>query len=259
MFVSWGRTLWQVTSAFLGIAGMVLFLDGGFVWAGEGWETQPYGVPSRLLPWRQSGYRGYQETTRPSQPPPAVPAAAQKYTITVTLLPHKPQGVRPNSAVLMAHLPQDARIWFNDTPTVSQGTIRHFESPPLTPGKHYYYTARVVWHENGQWVHKTVEVPIQAGEMRCLYLTPVEANKEITANLAQLTPENRKQAERQKVCAVQTGNRLGVMGVPVKIVIKGQPIWLCCADCREKALADPDKTLAQAKELKAKAAGPSKK
>lgn len=259
MFLICGRPLRQAANPFPGMAGVVLLLASGFVQGGEGWETQPYGLPGRLLPWGQPGYQGYHETSRPSQPPPAVPAAARKYTITITVLPHKPEGVDPNSAVLMAHLPQDALIWFNDQPTRSKGMVRHFESPPLTPGKHYYYTARVVWHENGQWVHKTVEVPVHSGELRCLYLTPAEEDREVVANLAQLTPEDRKLAQAQKVCAVESDNRLGAMGVPVKIVIKGQPIFLCCEDCRETALADPDKTLSQVKKLKERVAGPSAK
>src|SRR5579875_1062191 len=150
-----------------------LLLTGGYMLAGEGWETQPYAVPTKRLPGPQAGYRGYHETTRPAQPPPTtVTAAPQKYTITITLLPHKPQGVDPNIGVLMAHLPEDALIWFNDHPTKSKGMVRYFASPPLTPGKGYYYTVRIVWHENGRWVSKTERVPVGAGQMHCIYLTP---------------------------------------------------------------------------------------
>lgn len=76
----------------------------------------------------------------------------------------------------------------------------------------------------------------------------------IQANLAQLSPEDRKLAEAQKYCAVQTDDRLGEMAVPVKLTIKGQPVFLCCKGCQKKALADPDKTLERVKELKAQAA-----
>jgi hypothetical protein len=41
------------------------------------------------------------------------------------------------------------------------------------------------------------------------------------------------------------------MGPPVKLVIKGQPVFLCCGGCEKKALANPDKTLAKVEELKA--------
>jgi hypothetical protein len=46
-------------------------------------------------------------------------------------------------------------------------------------------------------------------------------------------------------------HRLGSMGTPVKVVISGKPVFLCCEGCREKALADPDGTLAKAEKLKA--------
>ncbi len=234
------------------LAGIAVLLAVGSVSAGEGWETQPYGVPTRLLPWGQPGYRGYYETNRPTQPPPSIiTAASQKYTITITLLPYKPQGVDPNIGVLMAHLPEEAQIWFNDHQTKSRGMERYFESPPLKPGKEYFYTARIVWHENGRWVSRSERVPVGAGQMHCIYLTPADEKGTIAANLAKLSPEDRKLAEAQKYCA-EEDSLLGAMGVPVKIMLKGQPVFVCCKGCVEKAQEEPDKTLARVKELKAK-------
>jgi uncharacterized protein (TIGR03000 family) len=236
----------------LTLAAIALLLASSSVPAGEGWETQPYGVPGRLFPWAQPGYRGYYETTRPTQPPPAnVTAAPQKYTITITLLPYKPKGVDPNIGVLMAHLPEDALIWFNDHPTTSRGMVRYFESPPLTSGKEYFYTARLVWHENGKWVSKTERVPIGAGQMHCIYLTSADERSTIAANLGKLGPEDRKLAEAQRYCA-EEDSPLGAMGVPVKIMLKGEPVFVCCKGCVEKAQEDPDKTLARVRELKTK-------
>jgi hypothetical protein len=77
-------------------------------------------------------------------------------------------------------------------------------------------------------------------------------------NLAKLSPEDRKLAEAQRFCAVQDEDRLGSMGTPLKLMIKGQPVFLCCKGCRKQALADPDATLAKVEELKKKAA-PAKK
>jgi hypothetical protein len=92
--------------------------------------------------------------------------------------------------------------------------------------------------------------------------TKVEAGAdeaEIRANLAKLSPEDRKLAEEQKYCAVNTDNRLGSMDEPVKVMVKGQPVFLCCGHCEKKALADPDKTLAKVAELKGKSAEKSAK
>lgn len=75
---------------------------------------------------------------------------------------------------------------------------------------------------------------------------------EIRANLAKLSPEDRSLAEAQKFCVVEQENRLGVMGVPFKVMVNDQPVFLCCKGCRKKALAELDQTLAKVKELKAK-------
>ena len=57
-------------------------------------------------------------------------------------------------------------------------------------------------------------------------------------------------AEQQAFCAVLTKNRLGSMGTPVKLVIESEPVFLCCAACKGKAEATPDKTLKQAQTLR---------
>ena len=76
----------------------------------------------------------------------------------------------------------------------------------------------------------------------------------IKANLAKLSPEDRKLAEEQKWCAIEDDHLLGAMGTPVKVMIKDQPVFLCCKGCVKSAKKDPDKTLEKVKELKAKAA-----
>jgi hypothetical protein len=79
-----------------------------------------------------------------------------------------------------------------------------------------------------------------------------EDEAKIKANLAKLSDADRKEAEAQRFCAVENEDRLGSMGVPVKILIKDQPVFLCCKGCTKQANADPEKTLAKVKELKAK-------
>jgi hypothetical protein len=41
------------------------------------------------------------------------------------------------------------------------------------------------------------------------------------------------------MCPV-TGTSLGSMGVPVKIALRGKPVYLCCKGCIGKAKRDPD-------------------
>jgi multidrug efflux pump subunit AcrA (membrane-fusion protein) len=81
--------------------------------------------------------------------------------------------------------------------------------------------------------------------------TDVGASK-VRANLAKLSAEDRRLAEAQRYCVVQTDSLLGSMGVPLKVMIRGQPVFLCCAGCKDEALAQPDAMLAEVEKLKAK-------
>ena len=44
------------------------------------------------------------------------------------------------------------------------------------------------------------------------------------------------------------------MGVPIKLMIDDQPVFICCEGCKDSSLADPAATLATVEELKAKVA-----
>ena len=87
--------------------------------------------------------------------------------------------------------------------------------------------------------------------------TPPAQSKadEVAVERAKLAPADRALVEAQEWCAVNSSERLGSMGAPVKLDIKGQPVFICCAGCQRKAETDPDKTLAKVEELKAKAKG----
>jgi len=61
-------------------------------------------------------------------------------------------------------------------------------------------------------------------------------------NLAQLPEEDRPLALKQRICPI-TGDLLGSMGVPIKITLRGRPVWLCCQGCAGKAKRAPDETL----------------
>jgi Cu(I)/Ag(I) efflux system membrane fusion protein len=62
--------------------------------------------------------------------------------------------------------------------------------------------------------------------------------------LADLTPEDRRVAESQRICPV-ADMRLGTMGVPHKVDVNGVPVFICCAGCRESLLEEPEKYLAK--------------
>jgi hypothetical protein len=79
---------------------------------------------------------------------------------------------------------------------------------------------------------------------------PLDKEAKIKASLDELDPADRELAEDQKYCAVETEKRLGSMNKPIKIMVKDQPVFLCCAGCEKRALKDPDKTLETVKRLR---------
>jgi uncharacterized protein (TIGR03000 family) len=216
----------------------------------------PWDKPS-AWPWNQRPkIHGYDEKP-PATPPPAnVTRPPVRYTITITVLPQTDAQAETNTAWITAHLPEDAQLWIGDYETRQRGMLRHFESPPLKPGSKYHYKARLVWFEDGHWVSETKKLPVSAGAISCLFLTKKNAIRDA---LAELSPEDRKLAEQQQFCPIQPANQLGATGTPVKVMLKGQPVFLCCKDCVEKAQGNPDETLAKVKELKARKAGTAPK
>jgi len=71
-----------------------------------------------------------------------------------------------------------------------------------------------------------------------------DAPSPATIALQALAPEDRIRAERQKLCPV-TNQPLGSMGVPMRVVVSGQVVFLCCDGCEDKIKQEPAKYLAK--------------
>lgn len=67
---------------------------------------------------------------------------------------------------------------------------------------------------------------------------------DVAEALAELSPEDRSLAEKQKICPV-TGELLGSMGAPIKVDVNGKPVFICCEGCKEELLKKPDEYLAK--------------
>jgi hypothetical protein len=76
--------------------------------------------------------------------------------------------------------------------------------------------------------------------------------EKIALALAQLAPTDRELAVVQKFCAVIEKSRLGSMGTPMRVVLNGEPVFLCCKGCEQAAKDDPQGTLARVKQLRAR-------
>lgn len=80
--------------------------------------------------------------------------------------------------------------------------------------------------------------------------TPEDKDTKVAAAMGRLSPADRKLAEVQTWCPVQR-DRLGVMGVPVKVKTPdGRPLFVCCAECRAEAEANPAEMFNRVEELK---------
>ncbi len=96
------------------------------------------------------------------------------------------------------------------------------------------------------------------GESCCHADAPAAGDPNADRPLVELEGDDKKLADAQGFCPVMTDTKLGEMGPPVKILVKGkdgreEPVLVCCKGCKRKALSDADKTLAKVTELKAAA------
>jgi hypothetical protein len=112
------------------------------------------------------------------------------------------------------------------------------------PGTAANATAKTGDHKHLPTAHGDVNVPTKSK-------TQDAEEAAIQAERAKLSPEERKLVDAQEWC-VTSKERLGSMGAPIKLMVKDQPVFICCKGCQGKALADPDATLAGVKELQAK-------
>jgi uncharacterized protein (TIGR03000 family) len=90
-------------------------------------------------------YSGYQALEPPSTGSPD-PASAQA----------------DSTAHLTLRVPANAELWFEGVKTTSTGSIREFQSPPLSLGR-YTYEIRARWTENGRDVAQTQMVVVSPG------------------------------------------------------------------------------------------------
>jgi uncharacterized protein (TIGR03000 family) len=77
-------------------------------------------------------------------------------------------AINGNTATVQVTVPADAEVWFGNHKTSQTGTLRQFESPPLTPGQTYTYDVTASWMSNGQPVTQTRQVQVQGGKRSLL-------------------------------------------------------------------------------------------
>ena len=81
--------------------------------------------------------------------------------------------------------------------------------------------------------------------------TPEDTDAKIDLALGKLSPDDRKLAASQKFCPILTDSQLGSMGVPIKVMVKDQPVFVCCNGCTKQAAKEADATLKKVADLRA--------
>ena len=68
--------------------------------------------------------------------------------------------------------------------------------------------------------------------------------REIESALAELSPADADAARQQQTCPV-SGELLGSMGAPQKVIVKEHDVWICCAACEGELKENADEYLSQ--------------
>jgi len=80
-------------------------------------------------------------------------------------------------------------------------------------------------------------------------VTPQELSAEEQAALDELPPADRELALKQKLCPI-SGERLGSMGTPHKVILGNRVVFLCCEGCEDAARQDADRVLKKLDEVR---------
>lgn len=83
----------------------------------------------------------------------------------IVLLAAAPAASQETSrrAVLHLRLPAEARLSVEGRATKQTGSVRHFYSPTLKPGKSYHYTFEWTYHKDGKTYKVTKRINVYAG------------------------------------------------------------------------------------------------
>ena len=79
--------------------------------------------------------------------------------------------------------------------------------------------------------------------------TPKNEADSIQAAIESLSKEDQHLVKQQRMCPIIEDSQLGAMGVPIKLMLNGKPVFVCCEGCRQTALENPKETLRKVSKL----------
>ena len=92
---------------------------------------------------------------------------------------------------------------------------------------------------------KLANLPLQNRPGIAFAQSVVVSKAKAQVSLAALDQSDQAGIARQRVCPV-TGAALDSMGGPIKVLVGGQPLYLCCKGCLGKVQSDPEAFLRKA-------------
>ena len=100
-----------------------------------------------------------------------------------------------NKALLAVRVPANAAVTISDNPTRQTGPERVYVTPPLAPGRDYYYEVKATWNEGGQTKTDVRKVIVRAGQRSELDFTQAAAAAAALAKPEPATPAVNKDAK----------------------------------------------------------------
>jgi uncharacterized protein (TIGR03000 family) len=92
------------------------------------------------------------------------PRVNQSRTAPASALNGQFQEVDPARALLVVHVPENAKVFIGGRPTQSTGETRTYVSPPLPTNGEYRYTVRAELVREGRTIATGKEVTVRAGQ-----------------------------------------------------------------------------------------------
>lgn len=75
------------------------------------------------------------------------------------------QTMAPTGAKLLIELPTNAKLFIDDTPVKGAVDVQTFHTPPLEPGRDYFYSVRIEMMRDGRPLTQTRQIIVRAGQV----------------------------------------------------------------------------------------------
>jgi hypothetical protein len=195
-------------------------------------------------------------TPKPAVPAPPGPHGGQMTTTASAAIEvvYQPQEIRVYLYGPVSRRPQSARVVEGEvglrrgnSSRTFTATLQYVAPPPGSSEQDYLAVAAKLGDVNEGEMRATFtlkNLPMEPSTATFGQSVAISKPKP-QVTLAALEQSDQAGIARQKVCPV-TGAALGSMGGPVKVLVGGQPVYLCCKGCVGKVQSAPESYLPKA-------------